>query len=200
MRYFTAWLLTLLFPALAGATNFSYSYLDFSLAHTDLDEKLEVDEERFEELGELRLDGSAQVGDNFALGLERSFATNSRRDERIIESRWGFNAAFPFAVSDALDLVPRFGYEFVQQERCVDRVCEKSSDSAMIYGLDLRTWVVPERFEAFAGWQDSTVEDSETVASVGAALWWLEGNRLSVEVAEDGIDRTFRLGYRYTWH
>jgi hypothetical protein len=182
----------------ASASNFSYTSIDVSLAQVRLEDSLRFGGEIYDEFGLFSLAGSYQFNDNFALTLAASALGNEGPTTEISEAALVLGAAFPFAVSSRLDIVPAIGFMSVETESCQYRYCYTEDDSAMTYGLGLRLWAVPSAIEVTAGVADTTFEGSKPTASIGGALW-LNRHSLRLGYSADQYARAGSVGYRYSW-
>lgn len=184
-------------PALAS--NFSYNAIDVSLGVMRLDESLYFDGEIYKEFGTFALSGSFQLNENLALGIGVGVLANEGPDTEISANAVTLSLAFPFAVSRTLDLVPTIGLVSTEQEMCTHSFCYKDDDSGIGYGVGLRLWALPETLEIMAGISDSTLEGSQALVSVGAALWWQNHHSVRLNYSADKDASEVALGYRFSW-
>lgn len=197
----------------AFASNFSYTSIDASLGMVRLNESLAHAGEIYEEFGSFSFSGSLQMSNNLVLGLGLGVLANAGPDTEISSSTVIVRAAFPFAVSEYLDIVPTIGLLSFENEFCQYSWCYKDHESAAGYGIGLRLWALPSAVEIVAGISDSTLQHSQTVLSAGAGLWWMEHHslRLNYSVRKESSrlgSEAYRmdqggseiaLGYRFSW-
>lgn len=145
------------------------------------------------------LAGSYQVSDNIAFGIGLSGLYNDGARTEITGSSFLLNALFPFAVSNMIDIVPTLGLVTAEVEFCLDNLCLTDDDNGVAYGIGLRAWAIPDLLEISGGIQDTTIDEEDSVVSLGAAMWWLETHSVRILYSNGNDSNTVELGYRYTW-
>lgn len=182
-----------------GKSNFSYSTLGIQLGKVTPDEEIVFLNEVYEDFGAAALNGSFQVAGNFAIGAGASAFANEGNRTEITSSSVNLDLYVPVPLGDRVDLIPRIGYVSSEIELCADGLCATEDDSAMSYGLAARIWAVPGALEISGGFSDTNEEESESVTSIGAALWAGEHHRFALNYdASDSFDAVL-LGYSYNW-
>lgn len=180
-------------------SNFSYSTLGIQLGKVTPEEEIVFLGEVYEEFGAAGINGTFQVADNFVIGAGSSAFSNEGNRTEITSSSVSLDLYVPVPIGDRVDLIPRVGYVSSEIEFCADGLCATEDDTAMSYGLATRIWAVPGSLEISASFSDSNADDSESVTSIGAALWAAEHHRFSLSYgASDSFD-TVLLGYSYNW-
>lgn len=183
----------------AAAESFSYTYAEAGLGLMMLEEDLAVfGIEAYEDFGLLYARGGYQLSDNVAIEADAGIYGNDGDRTEVTETSASFSVLFPMQVTDQLAIAPRVGQRTYELEGCLDNVCITSDDTSAIYGADLRAWAIPSQLEITAGILDSTATGTDTLVSLGAALW-IDNHSLRLDVAEDEFATRVVVGYRYSW-
>jgi hypothetical protein len=191
--------LVLLASASAHATNFSYTNLGVEVGRLSFDEQIDFEGEIYRGLTYMNISGSYQFTENFALGFTNTAASNRGRTTDVTEYGFMVVGYFPFAVSPAMDIIPFVGYAWQEAEACHFNLCSVADDSDLVYGVNLRTWVVPNQFELGVGYMDSDLETLESVISLTGAYWFDPYNRVSIRHSVGDLDKTTTIGYSFVW-
>ncbi|TVP56490.1 MAG: hypothetical protein EA349_07885 [Halomonadaceae bacterium] len=186
-------------PAQADVPSFSYTSLGFALGQTRLDDSFFVAGEEYKDFGFASIRGAFQAADNLYIGASVSAEANDGRDTEVTVTGSELFVGFPIAVAEHVDLVPEVGFARAEIEVCLNNVCIKESDSGMTYGGSLRMWAVPDTFEVGFSFFDSTLDDSESVVGLGAALWAAERHRFGLSYSQSSSASLTALSYAYHW-
>ena len=183
----------------AAAESFSYTYLEAGLGLVMLEEDLVLFErEAYEDFGLAYARGGYQLSDNVAIEADAGIYGNEGDETDYTRTTASLSVLFPLQVADQLAIAPRVGQQTYELERCLDGVCITTDDTSAIYGADLRAWAIPRQLEITAGILDSTATESDTLVSLGAALW-IDNHSLRLDVAEDEFATRVVVGYRFSW-
>lgn len=180
-------------------SNFSYSTLGFQLGRATPDEDIVFLNERYEDFGAASLFGSFQAADNIAFGISLSAIANEGDRTELSQTAASVQMLVPLGIGNQVDIVPRFGFGRFEAEACVDGLCATEDDSAAVYGVSFRAWVVPSLLELTAGFNDTTLDDSESALSLGAALWARDHHRFGLDYEGSDSITVVTLGYSYNW-
>lgn len=184
-------LATAILPLSAQATNFSYSEIGISVDNTEVDEAsidpiLGNDFERFNSFG---IHGSLQTTKNSVLGIDIQGAQEKNKGNDVTLINVYAGAKFPFSMASTLDIAPRIGIHHSENELCLGSICEDINDTGLFYGLEARSWIVPQQVEVFGHHTRSTIVEGSAVG-FGFAFWPSKGQRFSVEyINEESIER-----------
>jgi hypothetical protein len=183
----------------AYASNFSYTYVGAALGTVKLDEELEFSGEIYRRLGYFSISAGYQFTENVAISFTSAAAANEGNTTELTESTAMMAIHFPFAVSRTMDIVPFVGYASLEAEACQFNICGKFDDSGLVYGVDLKVWIVPGQFELGAGYAGSDIEDLDSVVSLRGAMWFQDRHRVSLNHSVSDFDKETTLGYTYHW-
>lgn len=182
----------------AAADSFSYTYAEAGLGLVLLEEDLVFANEVYEDFGLFLARGGYQLSDNVAFEVNAGIFGNQGDRTELTETSASFSVLFPVQVTEQLAVAPKVGQRTFELEGCLDNDCVTEDDTSAIYGADLRAWAVPGQLEIIAGVLDSTATGSDTLVTLGAALW-LDHHSLRLEVSEDEFATRVAVGYRYSW-
>lgn len=180
-------------------SNFSYTQLGIDIGKATPDQDIVFYGERYEEFGAASLSGSYQLDNNLAVEIGAAAIANNGPRTEITNSSLAVNLLVPIPVGSRLDIVPHFGFGKFKSEFCIDNDCRSQDDSAALYGIGLRAWVLPNAFELNGGVSDSTLEDSETSVAIGAALWASKNHRFALDYEGSSSISVVTIGYSYNW-
>lgn len=180
-------------------SNFSYTLISIDVGKATPDQDIVFYGERYEEFGAASLSGAYQLDNNLAVSVGASAIANSGSRTEITNSSVAVKLLVPIPVGSRLDIVPNFGFGKFKSEFCIDNNCMSQDDSAALYGIGLRAWVLPNAFELNGGVSDSTLENSETTVAIGAALWANENHRFALDYEGSSSLSVVTIGYSYNW-
>jgi hypothetical protein len=183
----------------AAADSFSYTYLEAGLGLVMFEEDQALfGIEAYEDLGVVYASGGYQISDHVAFEVGAAVSGNDGDRTELTETSASFSVLFPIQITDQLAIAPRVGQRTYELEGCLDNTCITTDDTSAIYGADLRAWAIPRQLEFTAGVLDSTATGSDTLVSLGAALW-IDHHSLRLNVAEDEFATQVVVGWRFSW-
>lgn len=185
--------------AQASASSFSYTYLQGELGVLRPDDDLVIAGEVYEELGLTSFSGAYQFDEGLVLGGSSAVVSNNGPDTEVTISQVILGGSIPMAVNERVDVVPEIGFISAETEVCINELCTSDDDSGLAYGVGVRAWADPDKIEVFLGWNDSTLDESESSVSLGGAVWWQDVHSARLRIAVQDTQTTTAVGYRYTW-
>ncbi|WP_111641766.1 hypothetical protein [Marinimicrobium alkaliphilum] len=177
---------------------FSHTQVGISLGRVSLDRPLMYRAERFDSLLSAELDASVQVLDNAVVGFSTRVETADRNGVDVSVLNSTAFVKFPFSINE-LVIIPKVGYSYSEAETCQWNLCARTSDDALMVGVEGRLWVVPGRWELFGGYTDYTSEFINPWADGGVAYWWDRQHRFHGRYREDRESHTWEVGYSFQW-
>jgi hypothetical protein len=105
----------------------------------------------------------------------------------------------PLDASEKVDVIPTIGIGEFNTEACGVTLCFSDSDTAAVFGAQLRVFAIPDTLELKLGVHDNTLEGSDPYYTIGLAGWAKRHHRLSFEYTDAEGIRGYGLGYGFNW-
>lgn len=178
---------------------FRYTQVGFKVGRIVLDDDFIVMGDRYDSSGASEFSFSNQVQQNLLIGGQiNTFEENGSRSEFSLTYASLF-FGMPLDASKRVDLVPMVGVSRIDQEACIDQQCLSTDDTAVVFGSELRTFVIPNALELSLGVNDNTFEDTDPYFTVSVAGWAVRHHRISFDYTDAKGIKGFGLGYGYHW-
>lgn len=178
---------------------FRYSQVELKLGRVDLDDEFIVLGDRYNSADAAEFSYSHQVHQNlFIAGQFNTFDGKESRSE-ISQTYGSLFFGMPLDASERVDLVPTLGIGRVDQEACIDHRCVSNDDTAVVFGSELRIFVIPNALELSIGVNDNTFEDTDPYFTISVAGWAATHHRVSLEYTDAKGIKGYGLGYSYNW-
>lgn len=190
----------------AGADNFSYTYLEVGSGKIWLkDDRIvsgdasgDVSGDAYDAFYLFFLSGAGQLDNGIVIGGDALLSGNKGADTWVATWEYTLTGSYPVNMTKKIDIIPQLGFASTRMVVCIDGKCDIDNDIGLTYGIGLRAWVVPEKLEISADWNDSTSDLSDSAFRLGGALWWRKNHsvRLTAMLTDD--QGAAGISYRYT--
>lgn len=196
-------------PYLAAETNnlpegftqptFSYTQIGFQFGHIDLKTEIPTPDGTYDKIDAVEFAGSYQIAQNLFIGAQFIRADENKQRSEVEISSSALFLGMPLDASENVDLVPTIGLGEFNAEVCGDNRCFSDSDTAAVFGAELRVFAIPDTLELKLGVSDNTLEGSDPYYKIGLAGWAMRQHRLSFEYTDAEGIRGYGLGYSFNW-
>ena len=196
-------------PYLAAETNplpegftkptFSYTQIGFQYGYIDLKTNILTPDGTYDKVDAVEFAGSYQIAQNLFIGAQFSRADEKKQRSEVEVSSGTLFLGMPLDASENVDLVPKIGVGEFNAEVCGDNRCFSDSDTAVVFGAELRVFAIPNTLELKLGVHDNTLEGSDPYYTIGLAGWAMRHHRLSFEYTDADEIRGYGLGYSFNW-
>lgn len=196
-------------PYLAAETNrlpegftkptFSYTQIGFQYGYIDLKTEIPTLDGTYDNLDAVEFTGSYQIAQNLFIGAQFSRADEKKQRSEVEASSGTLFLGMPLDASENVDLVPTIGLGEFNAEVCGDNRCFSDSDTAAVFGAELRVFAIPDILELNLGVHNTTLEDSDPFYTIGLAGWAMRHHRLSFEYTDAEGIRGYGFGYSFNW-
>lgn len=196
-------------PYLAAETNklpqgfteptFEYTQVGFQLGQIDLKTEIPTPDGTYDKMDAVEFAGSYQIAQNLFIGAQFNRADENKQRSEVEISSSALLLGMPLDASENVDIVPTIGLGEFNAEVCGDNRCSSDSDTAALFGAELRVFAIPDTLELKLGVRDNTLDGADPYYTIGIAGWAMRHHRLSIEYTDAEGVRGYGLGYSYNW-
>lgn len=183
----------------AWSSSFSYSLVNARAGQVVLDDRIRLGGDRYEDFNQLAVEGSYQVLEFMAVGLEKFSVFDDQANSEISRDSLEGYLTLPLPVVKGLDLLPRLGYRKTEVKQCAGGSCARDDNEGLTYSGGIRFWLEPDKLELTASYLDADLKGFDSESSLGLGVWVSERNSVGLDYTDQADRSTFEIFWQYNW-